>query len=107
MSPLVVASLALLGAIGVGIAQVWVATDARWRAETVADIAAIAVAMSSDCAMAEAVATHNGVSLDDCRPPSIANSDATILTHVVVTLVRLGAGHLPSLTVVGRARAGF
>lgn len=76
----------------------------RHRAETAADLAALAVAvhvpdsMEGACAVGARIAARNGGSLRDCR---VAGDDVEVAVARSVTLGRLGV-----FTTVARARAG-
>ena len=80
------------------------AVAGRHRAETAADLAALAAAVhvpegaASACAAGARIAVRNGGSLWDCR---LAGADVEVVVSSRVSLGGLGA-----LTVIARARAG-
>lgn len=104
MTVWVAAVLALIG-LSVGVALAYgTAVIGRHRAETAADLAALAAAAhvpdgpTAACRTAATVATRNGSAVRTCR---VAGTDVEVVVYRVVDLAGLGQH-----TVVVRARAG-
>ena len=103
-SVLAVAMLAVLMAVAVAVAQLGAAVAARHRAQSAADLAALAGAVRLDggqvtaCAMAEAVVTGMHARSTGC---TVQGLDVVVSVTVPVNLGRWGTG-----TAQARARAG-
>jgi secretion/DNA translocation related TadE-like protein len=107
VSVLVAAIILMTGVLALAGVDLLRALEAKARAQTAADAAALAAAQEmvqptarSPTDLASDYAERNGATLVECRCPS-GGSAATVRVEVTVRLVFVG----PDRTVTGRARA--
>jgi len=82
--------------------------QARWRAQTSADLAALAAASQGDCRAAEEVAQRNRSTLEKCRLPSLVDPRVTVMVSTRVRQQSMPMSDLwPGASVTAVARAGY
>jgi len=82
--------------------------QARWRAQTSADLAALAAASQGDCRAAEEVAQRNRSTLEKCQLPSLVDPRVTVMVSTRVRQQSMPMFDLwPGASVTAVARAGY